>query len=81
MGMSTPCLAAVLGTCKVIQMHLHVTEGPCKRACVLLCLLVLKELFANSKVTQLGQAQVRLNENIVRLQISVYLLALVVQKP
>lgn len=49
----------------LILQNLHVTESACKRASMLLILFKWIKLLAYAEVAQLGQAEVRLNKNIV----------------
>ena len=45
------------------------------------CLFVLKELLADSKVAQFGKPEVGLDENVIRFQVPVDLLALIMHEP
>lgn len=65
----------------VSERVLHVAERASEGAGVFFCLFVLKELLADSKVAQFGKPEVGLDENVIRFQVPVDLLALVMHEP
>ena len=58
-------LQTLRGPSMSILKNLHVAEGACERARMLLVLLEWIKLLAYAEVTQLGQAEVRLHKDIV----------------
>jgi len=58
----------------------HVTESACISSSVFFLLMVLNELLANAEIAELSKPEVGLNQDVVGLQVPVYLFPFVVHE-